>query len=172
MSTPSRPGAAHGERIAQRFFGGAWLLACLLLAGIAWRYHAAFSYEPVGPRAYPLLCLALMAAGLAWLIARPPPLHEEPDQPPPSLALLRKVGLCIVLLLGHAALFEHLGFVVSSALAGSALAWLAGGRPLPSLLAGTLLSVGLYLLFDRVLEVPLPAGVLAPLFSRGTAWAP
>ncbi|HHN4136077.1 tripartite tricarboxylate transporter TctB family protein, partial [Pseudomonas aeruginosa] len=53
------------SNLYQRLFAGLWLLACVGLAVAGWRYQAPFSYEPVGPRAYPLLCLALMGAGLA-----------------------------------------------------------------------------------------------------------
>lgn len=151
--------------IAQRIFSGLWLAACVVLAAIAWGYHTEFSYEPVGPRAYPLLCLALMAAGLAWLIVRPPPLVRDEESPPATALLVRKIGLGTILLFAYAGLFEPLGFIVSSAIAASVLALLSGGRPVPSLLAGVAMSVALYLLFDRVLEVPLPQGVLAPLLA-------
>ena len=145
--------------LPQRLFAGAWLLACLGLATVAWNYQAPFSYEPVGPRAYPLLCLALMAIGLAWLILRPAPARHDDEQPLEG-ALLRKVVACIGLLLVYAGLFEPLGFILASALVGSFIALLYGGRPALSVLTCTLLSIGLYLLFDRTLDVPLPRGVL------------
>jgi len=152
-----------GNLLVQRVFSGAWLLACVAAAIVAWDYRAQFSYEPVGPRAYPLLCLALMGAGLAWLILRPTPIERDAHDPPLDAPLLRKVALCIGLFLAYAALFEPLGFLLDSALFGSVLARLYGGRPWPSLLAGALLAAALYLLFDRVLEVPLPLGPLALL---------
>ncbi|MGK4673980.1 tripartite tricarboxylate transporter TctB family protein, partial [Pseudomonas aeruginosa] len=68
------------SNLYQRLFAGLWLLACVGLAVAGWRYQAPFSYEPVGPRAYPLLCLALMGAGLAWLIARPTPIRHAEDE--------------------------------------------------------------------------------------------
>ena len=48
----------------QRIFASGLLIVCAGLAMMAWPYQAAFSYEPVGPRAFPLLMLALMALGL------------------------------------------------------------------------------------------------------------
>ena len=54
----------------------------LAFAGIAWTYHAQLSYEPVGPRAFPLLCLGLMAVALAWLVLRPTPIEHDEDDPP------------------------------------------------------------------------------------------
>ena len=112
----------------QRLFAGAWLFACVAFALIAWQLQAAFSYEPVGPRAYPLLCLGLMAAGLAWLIVRPTPIKREDDEPALEGALLAKVVLCVALLAVYAGLFEPLGFIPASALVGTFIALIYGGR--------------------------------------------
>jgi putative tricarboxylic transport membrane protein len=38
---------------------------------MAWPYQAAFSYEPVGPRAFPLLMLGLMGLALLYMVFRP-----------------------------------------------------------------------------------------------------
>jgi len=151
--------------LVQRVVGAAWLGAVLLLASIAWAYRAQYAYEPVGPRAFPLLCLGLMALGLAAWLLRPPPIERDADDPPLDARLLRKVAACIGLLLGYAALFEPLGFILASTLAGALVARLYGGRWVGSAVTGLAIGIGLYVLFDRVLEVPLPAGVLAPLLS-------
>lgn len=50
--------------LLQRIFASVLLLVCVGLALMAWPYQAAFSYEPVGPRAFPLLMLGLMGLGL------------------------------------------------------------------------------------------------------------
>ena len=80
------------SNLYQRLFAGLWLLACVGLAVAGWRYQAPFSYEPVGPRAYPLLCLALMGAGLAWLIARPTPCLLYTSSPATSSTTTRKAA--------------------------------------------------------------------------------
>ena len=54
----------------QRIFAAVLLLACIGLALMAWPYQAAFSYEPVGPRAFPLLLLALMGLALLYMLFR------------------------------------------------------------------------------------------------------
>lgn len=43
------------------------------------------------------------------------------------------------------------------------MARLFGGRWLPSAILAVVLGIGLYFLFDRILDVPLPMGVLAVL---------
>jgi putative tricarboxylic transport membrane protein len=118
--------------LAQRIFASALLLVCVGLAAMAWPYQAAFSYEPVGPRAFPLLMLALMGLGLVYMIVRPSPVVHSEDDPKLDRETLTKIGLCIVLLLIFAGTFEPLGFILSSILVGIPLARLYGGRWLPS----------------------------------------
>ena len=146
--------------LAQRVFASVLLLVCVGLAAMAWPYQAAFSYEPVGPRAFPLLMLALMGLGLIYMIFRPSPVVHSEDDPKLDRETLTKIGLCIVLLLIFAGTFESLGFILSSILVGIPLARLYGGRWLPSCVIISLVSVGLYLLFDKAMDVPLPLGLL------------
>lgn len=141
-----------------RLFAAIWLLLCAFLAVIAWGFQAPFAYDPVGPRAYPLLLLVLMAAGAAWLIFKPGPQTEAL-----SRQALQRAGLCILTLLAYALLFEPLGFVLSTALATFVLGLLFTGRVLPCLISGVLMGVLLYALFDYALDVPLPLGVFEAL---------
>lgn len=144
----------------QRLFAAALLAVCVALAVMAWPYQAAFSYEPVGPRAYPLLLLALMSIALVYMIARPALVVHSDDEPALDRHSLLKIGACIVLLLLFAGLFEPLGFILSALVVGIPMARLYGGRWVPTLVVIPLAAVGLYLLFDRVMDVPLPLGLL------------
>ncbi|MFF7706868.1 tripartite tricarboxylate transporter TctB family protein [Pseudomonas sp. NPDC007930] len=149
--------------LVQRLFAAALLAVCAGLAIMAWPYQAPFSYEPVGPRAYPLLMLGLMAVALLYLLVRPTAIAHSEDEPPLDRATLTKIGACTVLLLVFAGLFEPLGFILSSALIGIPMARLYGGKWLPSVVIVGAMSVLLYVLFDRVMDVPLPMGVLSVL---------
>ncbi len=146
--------------LVQRLFAAVLLLACAALALMAWPYQAAFSYEPVGPRAFPLLMLGLMGLALLYMMFRPAPIKHSEDEPPLDRQTLTKITLCVTLLLVFAGTFEPLGFILASILIGVPMARLYGGRWLPSLVIISLLSVGLYWLFDRVMDVPLPLGLL------------
>jgi putative tricarboxylic transport membrane protein len=144
----------------QRIFASGLLIVCAGLAMMAWPYQAAFSYEPVGPRAFPLLMLALMALGLIYMIFRPSPVVHSEEDPQLDRQTLTKIGLCVLLLLVFAGTFEPLGFILSSVLVGIPMARLYGGRWLPSIVIISLMSVALYLLFDKAMDVPLPLGLL------------
>ena len=144
----------------QRIFASGLLIVCAGLAMMAWPYQAAFSYEPVGPRAFPLLMLALMALGLIYMIFRPSPVVHSEEDPQLDRQTLTKIGLCVLLLLVFAGTFEPLGFILSSILVGIPMARLYGGRWLPSIVIISLMSVALYLLFDKAMDVPLPLGLL------------
>ena len=146
--------------LLQRIFASVLLLACLGLALMAWPYQAAFSYEPVGPRAFPLLMLGLMSLALLYMLVRPTPIVHSEDDPQLDRETLNKIGICVVLLLIFAGLFEPLGFILSSMLIGIPMARLYGGRWLPSVVVTTLMAIGLYLLFDKLMDVPLPLGLL------------
>ncbi|WP_025127895.1 tripartite tricarboxylate transporter TctB family protein [Pseudomonas sp. PH1b] len=146
--------------LIQRIFASVLLLACVGLALMAWPYQAAFSYEPVGPRAFPLLMLGLMGLALLYMVFRPAPIKHSDDEPPLDRETLTKITICVALLLLFAGTFEPLGFILASILIGVPMARLYGGRWLPSLVIISLLSVGLYWLFDRVMDVPLPLGLL------------
>lgn len=147
----------------QRLLAGLWLPTCVDLAAAGWRHQASLSYESVGPRVCPLLRLALMSTGLAWSIVRPTPIRHVEDKQSPSGAMLLKVFACIALLPVFIGLFEALGFIPSTALVGSCTVTLYGTRPLPAVITASPLGIGLYWLFGRTLDVPLPLGTLDSL---------
>lgn len=144
----------------QRIFAAVLLLACIGLALMAWPYQAAFSYEPVGPRAFPLLMIGLMGLALLYMLFRPTPIVHSDDDPQLDRETLQKIGICIVLLLVFAGTFEPLGFILASILTGVPMARLYGGRWVPSVVIISLMAIGLYLLFDKLMDVPLPLGLL------------
>ena len=149
--------------ILQRLFALVLLAICAALAVMAWPYQAAFSYEPVGPRAYPLLMLGLMSLGLLYLAIRPTPIVHKDDEPQLDRESLIKIATCVGLLIVLAATFESLGFILSAILVGLPMARLYGGRWLPGAIVVVGMSLFLYWLFDRVMDVPLPLGLLSAL---------
>jgi len=141
--------------VGDRVFAVAWLVVSAGLAWMAWQIEVTFSYEPIGPRAFPLLLCALMAASACWLLFRP-----DPGSGWPRGALGIKVAVMFAALLAYALTFEWLGFVAATVLMVVALGRLFGGRWIPGIVTGVVMGTALYYFFDRLLEVTLPAGRL------------
>jgi putative tricarboxylic transport membrane protein len=147
--------------MADRILG---LLGLILAAGMAWLargYEAPISYEPVGPAAFPLLMAALMAVLSLWLVVRPAH-HAGAEASEPFLTdASMKVLTLVAVMLAYAVLFQALGFIVSTALMTVPVGRVFGGTWRQSVLAGIGLGVSFFLIFDRVFDVILPAGVLS-----------
>jgi len=104
-----------------------------------------------------------MGLALLYMVFRPAPIKHSADEPPLDRETLIKIGICVVLLLVFAGTFESLGFIIASVITGIPMARLYGGRWLPSVAIISLMAIGLYLLFDRLMDVPLPLGLLSVL---------
>ena len=146
--------------MSDRILGAACIAVGVAMAWAAKDYAAPISYEPVGPRAFPLLLAALMAAGGVWLLIRPGEndrwLHEVPLRP-----LLFVVAAVFV----YALLFQWLGFTLATIVMTVPVGMAFGGSALQSLGGGIGLGLISYFLFDKVLDVVLPTGVLSFLLG-------
>ncbi|MCF5845600.1 tripartite tricarboxylate transporter TctB family protein [Aeromonas veronii] len=49
--------------MSDRIFAAIWLLLCLAGAAIAWQIQSEYSYEPLGPRPFPLAIMVVALAG-------------------------------------------------------------------------------------------------------------
>ena len=56
--------------MSDRIFAGVWLLLCIGGLFIAWQIHSEYSYEPVGPRPFPLGIIGLMLLCSALMLLR------------------------------------------------------------------------------------------------------
>ena len=146
--------------MSDRILGAVCMVAGAGMAWYARDYAAPISYEPVGPRAFPLLLAGLMALGGAWLALRPGPhgfgLGREH---------LRPIGLAVVAIFVYAALFEMLGFPLATTAMALPVGMAFGGSWKQSLAGGVVLGFVLYGLFDKLLDVVLPTGLLAFLLG-------
>jgi putative tricarboxylic transport membrane protein len=138
-----------------RVLGVFALLFAGLLAWHGWGLEAPFSYEPVGPRAFPLLLAGVIAlCGLSLLVRG----RERADPNPPGANI--RIAWMVALVAGYALIFASLGFIIATALMALFVGRLFGGRWHHCLIGGTGLAVGFYLLFDKVFDVVLPTGLL------------
>lgn len=133
----------------------------LLLLAVGYGWEASQFPEPfggaevVGPETFPLILAVLMGLSSLYLIVKP-----DPDQPWPGLKTLLDLGFVLVVLLAFSAMLAPVGFVISTTLMVGVLCWRMGARPLPAGLTGVGCALVVYLLFNFVLELHLPAGIL------------
>lgn len=145
-----------GRGMTDRVLGAA--LAALGAAAIwaAQSLEVLFLGDPVGPKPFPtaagvvlLVCGALVALRPGPAVAWPPP------------GRLGAIALAAAALAAYALLMRPLGFVLATALAVAVSSAVFGARPWAAAGLGLSVGAGLFLLFDRALEIPLPLGLLA-----------
>jgi putative tricarboxylic transport membrane protein len=129
------------------------LCLCVFIAQQMWVLDVPFAYEPLGPKAFPLLLAILMSVCCVVLFLRPSRDVHWPDRK------LRYRGLLLfIALLGYGVSFEWLGFPLATCLMTVVTAMLFDGRIPTAILTGVTLGVGGYLFFDRLLQLTLPLG--------------
>lgn len=144
--------------MVDRVFAAVWLVLTLGFAAVARTYESQYSYEPIGPRAFPLLLAGLSGVCALWLLLRPKSVAETlPGLPAGGL---RRAAILIVGIVAYAFLFETLGFPLATVVTTVVIGRLFGGSWWQVAMAGAGLGVTLFLLFDKALDVTLPVGSL------------
>lgn len=146
--------------MSDRILGAVCVAAAAGMAWAAQGYAAAISYEPVGPRAFPLVLSGLLAVAGLWLVLKP-----APGTKGLTMAQVKLIGIGAFSLLVYALLFETLGFPLATAAMAVPVGMAFGGNWKQSLAGGVALGVGFYLLFDKLLDVVLPSGLLSFLIG-------
>lgn len=139
--------------MSDRIFAGIWLLLCIAGLSIAWQIQSEYSYEPVGPRPFPMLLLGLMAICAVMMLLRKPDVVQWP-----SAATLKKLLLMCVMLMVYGWLFERLGFAACTTLLTFGIGLLFGARWWAAAVSGVVMGIALFYAFDRLLDVTLPVG--------------
>lgn len=138
----------------ERCFSAFLVIAALGFLLLATQYKAPIAYDPLGPRSYPLLVLSLLLVCSLYLLIFP---RAKVLTFSAAFVQSRRVGLGIVVLFAYALLFKPLGFVLSTFVMMLCLGALFLGKIKVLLPVSVLLAVGLFLLFDKGLDVSLPA---------------
>lgn len=141
--------------MSDRIFATLWLVLCLAGLVVAWQIQSEYSYEPVGPRPFPLALLTLMALCAVMLLLRKP----DAIQWPAPQTMKRLVALAVMLFV-YGWLFERLGFPLSTARLTFGIGMLFGARWWAAVLSGAVMGWALFYAFDHLLDVTLPAGSL------------
>ncbi|MFZ1874183.1 tripartite tricarboxylate transporter TctB family protein [Serratia sp. D1N4] len=139
--------------MSDRIFACIWLLLCLGGLFIGWGIQSEYSYEPLGPRPFPLAILGLMALCAALLLVRRPQIIEWPNK-----KVLQRLLVLIVTLVLYAWGFEWLGFPLATALLTFSIGLLFQATVMAALISGAVMGVSLFFAFDYLLDVTLPLG--------------
>jgi putative tricarboxylic transport membrane protein len=142
-----------------RAFGIFLLLvgAYVIYGGLA--LEVPFSYDPLGPKTFPVTLGILLSALSVFIIAKPEKAHF------PEGATRLNTVFIVVLLVVYSSSFNYLGFLLSTALLVFFISKIFQGTTKQALGSAVGVSLSVYALFGILLEVPLPAGILAPLFG-------
>jgi len=140
--------------MSDRIFAGFWLLLCIGGLFIGWGIQSEYSYEPLGPRPFPLAILSLMALCAALLLLNKPPPVEWPQN-----KVMQRLLVLVITLVLYAWGFEWLGFPLATALLTFSIGLLFQASLIAALVSGAIMGVSLYYAFDRLLDVTLPLGV-------------
>ena len=138
---------------ADRILGAALIALGAVSAYAALQLEVPFAADPLGPSPFPAAVAMLLALCGLGMLLRPTDGFSPPERrmAPPLLVLA---------MLGYALLMLPLGFMLATALMATAVALLFGARPPAALLVGITTAITLWLLFDKLLDLPLPKGIL------------
>lgn len=146
--------------LVERLFSGILFVITLVLISMAWGYTAPISYDPIGPRPYPMLILSLLALGTATLAFRPAKFIKVIEYGW-TKPIVKNLVLCTVAMWAYAILFEWLGYILATTAMSWSVGMLFGGQKVKTIIASVVMAVLTYLLFDKVLDVSLPLGLLS-----------
>ena len=141
---------------SDRIFGLVVLMVALAFIASATQIQTSFLSDPVGAKAFPMIIGAVAAICGLFLIIRP-----DPDPEWPKARTFAALLVAIIVLVAYAFGLKPLGFIIPTAIAASILSYQISPRIGPALLAGTGLSLGLFVLFKFALDLGLvafPAG--------------
>lgn len=137
-----------------RAFGVFLLLLGLFILYGGLALEVPFSYDPLGPKTFPVLIGGALALLSVVVIVKPKQARF------PGLNTNLKTLLIVLLLIMYEMAFNFLGFLLATSLLVFFLSKIFKGTTLQAFGSGVGVSLVVYMLFHYLLEVPLPAGSL------------
>ncbi len=141
---------------SDRIFGSVVILVALAYIASALQIRESFLSDPVGSRTFPVAVGAVAVLCGVVMLLRP-----DPDPAWPGLRTVGALAVAVVAMIAYAYMLKPLGFLIPTAIVAGILSYQIGPRPLPAVLSGLGLSLGLFVLFKYALGlglVPVPRG--------------
>lgn len=137
-----------------RLFGVFLLLLGLFFVWGGTSLEVPFSYDPLGPKFFPIAAGGLLSLLSLFVIAKPKKIVF------PELNTIVKTGLIVLLLFIYQLTFQPLGFILATAILVFFMSRIFKGTSLQALGSAIGVSVVVYLIFGIALDVPLPHGII------------
>lgn len=137
---------------SDRIFGLVVTAVALAYIASATQIQTSFLTDPLGSKTFPIAIGVVAAICGVVMVLRPDP---DPNWPPTRTFLA--LGATIVVLVLYAFALRPIGFIFPTAVAAAVLSYQISPRPLPAVLSGIGLSVGLFLIFKYALDLGLVA---------------
>lgn len=139
--------------MSDRIMGGVGLLLAAFFIWQATLIKESFISDPVGPKIFPIIIGLLVGISSLAILLKP---DDEPEWP--DFSRLFEVGLTAVAMVAYAYALPIAGFVVSTAVTAAYLSWRLGTPPLKAAIAGVVISVGIFVIFNLILGLSLARG--------------
>jgi putative tricarboxylic transport membrane protein len=141
--------------MSDRIAAGVLLVFALAFGALALAIEVPLAYEPVGPKAVPLIVLSLIALAALYILARP---DAEPEWPSRPVAL-RAAGIVAALVV-YVFMLQPIGFLAATVACVFAIGLLFGGSWREGIASGIGIAGGVYGVFVYLLDFRLPGGRL------------
>mgnify|MGYP003391226598 FL=1 len=113
-----------------------------------------FSYDPLGPKFFPIAAGVILSILAVFTI-----INAKKVSFPASNTML-KTGFIVILLVIYQLTFDVLGFLLSTGILVFFISRIFAGKPLQALSAAVGVSITVYIIFNILLDVPLPLGTI------------
>lgn len=141
---------------SDRLFGVVIIFGALAYAAGALQIQTSFMSDPVGSKTFPLILAGVAALCGLVMILKP---DTDPDWP--NARTFGSLIVSVAVMIAYAYTIKPLGFMIPTAVCAAILSYQISPRPVPAVLTGIGLSIGLFLVFKYALGLglqPFPKG--------------
>lgn len=138
--------------MSDRIFGLVIIAAALGFIASATQIQVSFLTDPIGPKTFPYMIGGVMIVAALSIILKP---DADPNWPP--LFTFARLAITILVLVGYAYALKPLGFLIPTMFAAGFISYQISPRPLPAVLTGLGLAIGLFIIFKFALGLGLVA---------------